>query len=174
MVNPQVISLGDDGIIPNNQRLPLLVYQRVLGDLVGRSRDPSDASDCLAALSNYGWSGGWINGIYPFQHYHGNTHEVLGIVAGHAKVQMGGPSGPVFEFTAGDGLVIPAGVGHCRLAQSANLCVVGAYPGGHQPDLRRDNERDRAAALKLIGDVPDPKTDPFYGSAGPLLVHWRN
>lgn len=107
---------------------------------------------------------GWR--VYP-------RYPPIGIVAGRANVQFGGPHGLVCELRAGDVVVIPAGVGHCCLI-SRNLVVVGAYPFGQYWDLCRDTESDRAMALDNIPWVPLPQSDPVLGSRGPLVVCWRD
>jgi uncharacterized protein YjlB len=98
---------------------------------------------------------------------------VLGLAAGSAIVQFGGPAGPELDVSAGDVVVIPAGVGHCRKSHDAGLVVVGAYPDGCDWDLRRATPADRAMALPNIARVALPNTDPVYGRTGPLLRLWR-
>ncbi len=159
--------LTDDGLIPNNGSLPLLVYRRALK--LGEG-EPEAAVGRL--FSSHGWSNSWVNGIYPFHHYHSTTHEVLGIARGRAHVQFGGPDGMSTEVSAGDVVVIPAGVGHCRLSASG-LSVVGAYPGGLDWDLCRATARDRETALRNLPKVPLPESDPVYGAKGPLRELWR-
>lgn len=162
--------LADDGLIPNNPKLPLVVYRQVFGRN-GLAAAPERAFDDL--FKAHGWVGNWVNGIYDFQHYHSTAHEVIGIAVGRANVQFGGPHGLVCELRAGDVVVIPAGVGHCCLI-SRNLVVVGAYPFGQYWDLCRDTESDRAKALDSISWVPLPQSDPVLGSRGPLVVCWRD
>ncbi len=59
--------LKDDGLIPNNDTLPLLVYPAAL-DLTGLAgNDP--AAICEAVLAANRWGGSWRNGIHPFHHY---------------------------------------------------------------------------------------------------------
>ncbi|MEZ5932138.1 MAG: hypothetical protein R3F54_09330 [Alphaproteobacteria bacterium] len=160
--------LGDDGVIPNNPHLPLLIYPGVL-DLSG----PDPAGACIARFAAHGWFGAWRNGIYPFPHYHSTAHEVLGICCGEAKVRLGGDQGLVVEVRAGDALVLPAGTGHQNLGSSADLLVVGAYPGGMDWDLCRCAPDERPGVLRSIERVPLPDLDPLHGENGPLVRHWQ-
>ena len=102
----------------------------------GALADPSAAGFERLFLRN-GWSGSWRNGVYAYHHYHTTTHEVLGCYAGRAIVRFGGTDGEDVALAAGDAVLIPAGLAHCRIDASADFAVVGAYPGGAQPDLRR-------------------------------------
>jgi uncharacterized protein YjlB len=156
---------ADDGKIPNNPTLPLLVY-----------RDAFEAEDgvasCKALFVSNGWGGVWVNGIFSYHHYHSNAHEALGIARGSATVIFGGEQGEQLDLVAGDIVVIPAGVGHCRVTSSIDLRVVGAYPLGQSPDLRTGDPSERPAVLTRIHAVALPTTDPVYGPGGPLLTHW--
>jgi uncharacterized protein YjlB len=163
-VEPARHLLADDGAIPNS-RLALLVYGSAL------AADAGPAAFERLFASN-GWTGSWRDGIYPFHHYHSNTHEVLGIYRGRAKVLFGGGSGVALDARAGDVVVIPAGVGHKRVEASADLGVVGAYPEGRSPDLCRGGSGERPAADRAIAAVPLPAADPVHGQAGPLLRIW--
>jgi uncharacterized protein YjlB len=64
---------------------------------------------------------------------------VLGIAAGSANVRFGGEGGEAVGLTAGDVVVIPAGVGHAKLVASNDLLVVGAYADGRDWDIMRDD-----------------------------------
>lgn len=160
--------LQDDGTIPNNPHLPLLVYQGVLDVSAG---DPASSFETLFAAN--GWSSSWRNGIFPFTHYHSTAHEVLGISRGTAKVRFGGEQGVVLDVEPGDVVVIPAGVGHQNLGASLDLLVVGAYPGGASWDLCRGGADERRKVLDNIARVPLPPGDPVYGPEGPLITHWQ-
>src|SRR5260370_32095819 len=98
--------LNDDGAIPNNETLPLIVYRAALPP----STDPAGAFEALFARN--GGGGGWRNGIYPYHHYHSNAHEDLGIAKGEARVCFRGHKGKTIAVRARDVLVIPAGDGH--------------------------------------------------------------
>ena len=157
---------ADDGSVPNNSRLPLLVYRRVLQ--TGRAA----ATACETLFASNGWSGGWRGGVYPYHHYHSTAHEALGIVAGSARVRLGGDDGTVVDLHAGDVVVIPAGVAHKGEAASPDLLIVGAYPGGRGPDMRTPGKGDRERALANIAVVPLPAQDPVAGRSGPLRERW--
>ena len=159
--------LVDDGLVPNNGKLPLILYRHALA-LEGVSGKPAAFE---ALFNSNGWRGAWGDGIYDFHHYHSTAHEVLGIAEGHAKLQLGGPMGPVVDLAAGDAVAIPAGVGHCLIA-GGDLVVVGAYPEGQDWDLCRATASDRLKALENIPWVPLPKLDPVFGPEGPVLTHW--
>lgn len=158
---------ADDGRVPNNPRLPLVVYRGVL------ATGPGAPATCEARFAANGWSGGWRAGIYAHHHYHSTAHEALGIVAGSARVRLGGEGGEVVELRAGDVVVIPAGVAHKGEAATPDFLVVGAYPGGRGPDMRTPGAHERERALANIAAVPLPNADPLYGKAGPLIERWR-
>jgi uncharacterized protein YjlB len=158
---------GDDGAIPNNPTLPFLVYPGAL-NLVGV--DP--AATCEAVFATNDWGGCWRNGIYPFPHYHSTAHEVLGICCGEARVRFGGDVGIELIVSAGDVVVLPAGVGHQNLGAGSDLLVVGAYPRGQRWDLCRGRPAERPWALENIQRVPLPAADPVYGADGPLVEQW--
>lgn len=166
-VEPQSYLFQDDGAIPNNSLLPLLVYPSVL---VLPADDP--AALCETVLTTNGWRDTWRNGIFSYHHYHSNAHEVLALARGRAEVRFGGEAGETLTVKAGDVVVIPAGVGHKNLGASADLLVVGAYPPGQRPDLRRGHQDERPQVLQNIAQVPLPLTDPIYGANGPLVMQW--
>ena len=157
----------DDGRIPNNPTLPLLVYLQALGE------DEQDPSRCKGLLAGNGWGGAWVDGVFPYHHYHSVSHEVLCVVGGSARITFGGPGGETVEVGAGDVVVIPAGVGHCRESSGGGFSVVGAYPRGQENyDLRTGGEGERPGVLENIRNVPLPETDPLFGEEGPLLRLW--
>ena len=87
--SPDVIrfDVKDDGIFPNNENLPLLLYTSAV---TLPETDPATAFEALFSMNR--WEGSWRNGIYGFHHYHSTAHEVLGIYRGQAQVQFGGNS----------------------------------------------------------------------------------
>ena len=156
----------DDGRIPNNSDLPLLLYPGAL------SASDDLPSECEALFRENGWGGAWRNGIFAYHHYHSTAHEVLGIVRGTARLAFGGESGATVEVEAGDVAVIPAGVGHCNSGSSDDFLVVGAYPRGQSWDLRTGEPDERPEVLENIRKVPLPGADPVFGDEGSLAEHW--
>ena len=162
----QAVTFGDDGIFPNS-RLPLLIYTAA----VPRVEVSAEAMEALFAAA--GWVPAWRYTVYPYHHYHSTAHEVLGIAAGSAQLQLGGPKGREFEVAAGDVIVIPAGVVHKQISKSDDFLVVGGYPPGQRPDQFRGEPGERPQADENIARVPLPPSDPVTGRANPLLDHWR-
>jgi uncharacterized protein YjlB len=151
--------LSEDALVPNNPAVATRIYRAAL------PTGPGAEKKIAAHFARNGWSNSWVNGIYSHHHYHATVHEVLGVARGSARVQLGGPSGPVVDLAPGDCVLIPAGVGHCCLAASRDLSVVGAYPEGADWDLVRATPEARAAAVVEIGRVPMPRSDPALGGA---------
>ena len=165
MSAPETYLFEDDGGIPNS-RLPVLVYHEVAGASRG-------AAACEELFASNGWLGAWRDGIFSYHHFHSTAHEVLGIVAGTARVMLGGPGGQQFEVGVGDVLVLPAGTGHCNQGASGDLLVVGAYPDGMAWDIRRGDPSEHDEVLDNIRAVPLPGDDPVGGPEGRLVELWR-
>ncbi len=165
--NVEQYQLADDGLIPNNPKLPLLIYRGAI------ELGPDPAATFEHLFAGNGWTGGWRNGIYPYHHYHSTAHEVLGIFSGWAAVRFGGEQGVTATVQAGDVVVIPAGVAHKKLESRGDLGVVGAYPQGQDWDLCRGNASDRPQADENIRRVSLPSHDPVFGSGGPLMRYWK-
>lgn len=155
----------DDGTFPNS-KLPLLLYRTAI--------DPGEASpEAMEELfAAGGWPPAWRSTVFTYHHYHSTAHEVLGIASGSARLMLGGPKGREFDVSAGDVIVIPAGVVHRRLSSSPGFLVVGGYPPGQHWDLLRGESGERPMADRNIAAVPMPRTDPVAGPNGPLLEHW--
>jgi uncharacterized protein YjlB len=99
-------------------------------------------------------------------------HEVLGIARGSAKVRLGGKNGRNLTIKAGDALVIPAGTGHQCLRASKTFMAVGAYPPFGTYDECGPTAKGYEHGVRSVAKVARPKTDPLYGSKGPLLELW--
>jgi uncharacterized protein YjlB len=156
---------ADDGRIPNNPTLPLVIYRVAVaqsGDL---------AKDFERRFAGNGWTNSWRNGVFDYHHYHSNTHEVLGVAKGEARLCFGGEEGEVLSVSAGDVAILPAGTGHkCEWA-SGDFLVVGAYPDGRDYDICRGNPAEHDGAVARIANVPLPKRDPVFGGDG--VTTWK-
>ncbi len=162
-------TFADDGTVPNNARLPFLLYPGVF-DLSGQS-DPESAIERTFHANR--WGDSWRDGVFSYLHYHSMIHEVLGIARGRAKVRFGGDNGEEIDLNPGDVAVLPAGTGHHGLWVSADLVAVGAYPQAGRYDLCRGSPAERDRALETIPRVPLPDTDPVLGKDGPLPRLWH-
>ncbi len=150
-----------------NSRLPVIVYPQAVegkGDLATR---------LVALFARHGWPDAWVNGVYSFDHFHAQAHEVLGCAKGSARLRLGGPHGEEFDIKAGDVVLLPAGTGHRRISASADFSIVGSYPAGQSPDMQRGSAEAYAMLKKLAGQVPLPDRDPVLGAGGPAVHAWR-
>ena len=151
--------------IPNHPSFAVLIYRDVPGVAVG-------ADSCRELFAGNGWGGSWVDGVLDFHHFHSTSHEVLGVVSGEAKLELGGPQGDAFDVAAGDVLVLPAGTGHRRASARAGFTVVGAYPAGQQDYdlLRGEDPAEVAAARGRISALGVPPSDPVGGDG---IGSWR-
>ncbi|KTR97548.1 hypothetical protein [Pantoea dispersa] len=165
--NPQHLMLSlPSGGVPNNP-LPLIIWPCVV---------PEEEEDSAAwfekTFSASGWPATWRAPIFPYTHYHPNTHEVLGVGAGWAEVLFGGDSGRMVTLREGDAVLIPAGVGHKQVFASDDFFTVGAYPEGMSPETVRDEPSRLRASKEQIQRVPLPDRDPFTGGEGAMTEIW--
>ncbi|MBC3269929.1 cupin [Pseudomonas sp. SWRI81] len=166
MTEVQTLLLERNDWVPNNPRLPVLIYRNAIaieGD------DPAVRFEQV--FSANGWPPQWRYGVYDYHHYHTEGHEVLGVAAGKARLMLGGPDGHAVEVNAGDALLLPVGTGHCNLWSSEDFLVVGAYPPGQQADICRDAASEEQ--LAHIAKLAFPETDPVQGNGGALAQYWH-
>jgi uncharacterized protein YjlB len=161
----QTLLLERNGWVPNNPRLPVLVYIKVIA-----VQDSDPAALFEKTFSANGWPPQWRYGVYDYHHYHTEGHEVLGVASGYARLMLGGPNGRVLEVSSGDVLLLPAGTGHCNVGSSDDFLVVGAYPPGQQADICR--EAPTKAQLVSIDNLPFPDQDPVQGLHGAVHRYW--
>jgi len=168
-IAPITQAFADDGRVPNNPTLPLILYRGGI-DLTG-SPDPEKLIEKTFAANS--WGNMWRNGIYPYVHYHSMIHEAMGVARGRAKVRFGGERGEEIEIAPGDVVILPAGTGHQCLSHTPALVVIGAYPPSGKYNLCRGSKAEHARAPASVRKVPLPATDPVFGPEGPLIVLWR-
>jgi uncharacterized protein YjlB len=155
----------DDGIIPNNPELAVILYSEVFKEKTAQVE---------RIFNSHNWRNSWTNGVFDYHHYHSNVHEVLGVTRGTATLHLGGEQGNLLVVVAGDVLVLPAGTGHKKVSSSFDFQVVGAYPNGMDYNLLTGLASDRPKALAEIKRVPLPQTDPVFGDHGPLTNTWKS
>ncbi|KAI3394902.1 hypothetical protein diail_2073 [Diaporthe ilicicola] len=158
------------GRLPNSSILqkPLLIYHSVF------------ANPSASAIESHLTSVGvvvpqWRYSMYPTSHFHSNTHEVLCISSGSARLCFGGGEenpervDPVVQ--AGDVIVLPAGMAHRLLDDTSNgstFQMVGSYPKGYDWDMCYGREGEEGK-VRGIAKVPWFDKDPIYGGQGPVL-----
>jgi uncharacterized protein YjlB len=153
--------------IPNTsiQSKPLLIYHGAF------DATPAELESRLAAVGEVVPQ--WLYTMYSTTHYHSTTHEVLGVVAGQARLCFGGEGNPGrFEPTVhrGDLLIVPAGVGHRLLEDQGDtpFKMVGSYPPGKQWDMCYGEAGEEKKARE-IQNLAWFHHDPLYGDDGPAL-----
>ena len=164
----RTFQFADDGVIPNNPSLPLLIYSKVF-NLAGAD-DPAAVIE--QTFEKNGWGDCWRNGVYPYAHYHSRIHEALAVARGRARLRFGGNEGEEIDIEAGDAAILPAGTGHQCLWASSAFLIVAAYPPTGTYDLCLASVSHREMALKTIAETPLPDSDPVLGKDGPLLRIW--
>lgn len=156
MTEARRIFLDRDDWIPNNPRLPVLVYRNAVDH---------DDPDIGASLERLFTCNGWLiaerGSIHRDYHYHATTHEVIGVAAGSAILGVGGPHSMRLAVDASDVIVLPAGTGHARIAASLDFRLVSACPPGQDAVECRDIVS--TAIMVAIAAVPDPLQDPVRG-----------
>lgn len=161
----ETIQLSRNGWMPNNERLPVLLYRGAF------ELSPSTADIMEEVFERNGWPPQWRNGVYDFHHYHSTAHEVLGFAAGTGTIVLGGEGGHRVTVQLGDVAVLPAGTGHCRVAADERFLVIGAYPPNQRWDICREAP-DGEAIARMTG-LAFPKSDPVFGAKGELTKAWH-
>jgi uncharacterized protein YjlB len=162
----EVLRLTRNGWVPNNERLPVLVYRSAISTV---GSDPALLFE--ETFERHEWVPQWRDSVYDFHHYHSTAHEVLGFARGHGLLILGGADGPEVVVRPGDVAVLPTGTGHCKKDASPDFLVVGAYPPGQIWDICRSAPSQEA--MRRMERLPFPNSDPVTGPGGPLTRLWR-
>lgn len=161
----QDIYFHDDGTIPNS-KLPVIVYYSIT-DVI----DKSTWFEQNFAKNN--WLNNWRDIILPYDHFHSNTHEILGISKGIVTLNIGGAKGKQLLLSAGDALLLPAGVGHYFVSSAGAYEVVGGYPDGGNWNLLQELGADKDSIYAEIDSLEIPQLDPIHGLDGPMHKYWK-
>lgn len=169
--NPRIFDflLKRNNYFPNST-LPVLIYKRVF-ELPNQAHKAAELIGQIF-ISNK-WSNSWKNGIYDYHHYHGNTHECIGVASGSATVILGGPGGKRLKLSQGDLLILPGGMAHKCISFSSNFLCVGAYPGGKDYDINTGSPEEYKKALTSLRSLSIPRYDPVYGKENVLKEYWK-
>ena len=149
-----------NGKLPNS-RFPLLVH---------RNGVPGGGEEAVVKrFRANSWLNNWrYPGIYTYHHFHSTTHESLGVAKGWMEVELFGRGGIRVRVSAGDVIVMPAGVSHCMVGNSDDVMMVGGYPDSRDWDNMQEEhitlEASRAAAKRIMM-LPIPTCDPVTGEA---------
>lgn len=155
----------NDGDIPNNI-LPVVIYKNALRHVVNK--------DFVSLFCQNGWGNNWHDIILTEDHFHSNTHEVLGLKSGQARLMLGGENGEIVVVETGDVIILPAGVGHFSIDNSVDYQFVGGYPNGADWNLKFSlKKEDSSSVLAEIASIPLPVKDPVFGDDGSLFEYWR-
>ncbi|EEH38333.2 hypothetical protein PAAG_01254 [Paracoccidioides lutzii Pb01] len=155
-----------------NSPLPVLVYRNVLPQ-------PHSESATTEFLEGNNWERRGTFGHIPTPHFHPNTHECYGIFQGSSTLRIGKgkhdshSAGILIPVTAGDVIVLPAGITH-SCVDSIDYRYVGVYPK-KAPHWRNEFGKepiDLVAVRKETSAVEMPEADPVYGTEGPLVLWW--
>ncbi|KAE8444504.1 hypothetical protein EG329_000488 [Mollisiaceae sp. DMI_Dod_QoI] len=156
-------------LIPNTsiQQQPLLIYHSCFPTSAAASTIETHLKAIGVVVPQ------WRYTMYSTTHFHSNTHEVLCISSGRAKLCFGGEDNPERVeplVQKGDVIIVPAGVGHRLLDDfSSGFEMVGSYPQGKQWDMCY-GKKEEESKVKGIADLNWFEKDPLYGDEGPVLA----
>lgn len=109
--------------------------------------------------------------MYSTSHFHSTSHELLCISTGSARLCFGhedNPSNITPTVSAGDVIVVPAGVAHRLLEDiEGGFEMVGSYPKGKSWDMcyGKKGEEKKVKEIEKLGWW---KRDPVFGDEGPV------
>ena len=128
----------NDGVIPNNP-LPLLIYKNAL--------QYANSKSFGLTFKKNGWTNNWEDIILSYDHFHSNTHEVLGLSKGNARLMIGGKNGEIVLVETGDLIILPAGYGHYSVDNSLDYQFIGGYPNGANWNLKVSLNNENSTSI---------------------------
>ncbi|KAF2820159.1 hypothetical protein CC86DRAFT_117738 [Ophiobolus disseminans] len=170
---PEQYPLAQTLNVPNSN-LPALIYRNVLPRPLG-----PELAKQLCEKNGWERRGEW--GEIKTAHFHPNTHECYAIFQGSSRLTIGralddaGSDGVEVDVTAGDVVVVPAGVSHRSLTSEGDYRYIGVYPNA-APRWRNNFCKGEESLDKLIEEinrVEVPDSDPVFGLNGPLPQIWK-
>jgi uncharacterized protein YjlB len=169
-------------LLPNTSihNWPLLIYHSAFPPNATQPRTSSTSSPRVSsvAIESHLVSVGivepsWRYSMYPTTHFHSNSHEVLCVACGRARLCFGGEDNPArIEplVEAGDVIIVPAGVAHRLLEDlGGDFQMVGSYPNGSETwDMCYGTPEDEGK-INTIKSLSWFAGDPIYGDNGPAV-----
>ena len=76
-ISYEILKLTSHDWVPNNRRLPVLIYRRALAP---STNDLGQAFEALFARN--AWPPQWRDSIFVYHHFHSSAHEMLGVISG--------------------------------------------------------------------------------------------
>jgi len=128
MSSPEVFYINRSTPHVPNSRLPVLIYRQSL------PVNPT-AETVREKIETNEWIQGGVFKHFGAHHFHSVTHECYAVFKGSSKLLLG--RGPLdiskeddveITLTAGDAIVLPAGVAHCSIYSEVDYEYVGLYP----------------------------------------------
>ena len=163
------VQIPAHGGFPNTslQHRPLLIYHSAFPAPVSPDAVETHLSEIGVVTPQ------WRYSMFPEDHCHSTTHEVLAITHGRARLCFGGTNNPdrlAPVVTPGDVVLMPAGVAHRLLEDlDGGFGMVGCYPVGAPAWDMCYGAEGEETKLQSIKDLEWFDRDPIYGDEGPAI-----
>ncbi len=165
VANVVSVSVPANHGIPNNPNLAALIYPCAVAA-------GSSSEQIMQLYARNRWGRSWVYGVFDFHHFHYAAHEVLTVIRGKARLQLGGADGSCHDVAEGDVIILPAGFGHKLVNSAQGFTVVGGYPRGQEDTGYVRAGEGTATEVERVIATPLPERDPVFGTGGPLGRLW--